>query len=121
MGCGSSYTPAYQGIGVAFPCAEVNIANGLDRGFAVLQTPSSATHVIVVGAGTISYLTADPTLKLGLTNWVDFEVVLNGYLNSSTHDNLTGVLVSNGHGFGDTIFKIKFNVLGNDGGAVLWH
>jgi hypothetical protein len=37
--------PAYQGIGVAFPCAEVNIANGLDRGFAVLQTPSSATHV----------------------------------------------------------------------------
>jgi hypothetical protein len=33
--------PAYRSIGVAFPCAEVNIANGLDRGFAVLQTPSS--------------------------------------------------------------------------------
>ena len=40
--------PAYQGIGVAFPCIEVNIANGLDRGFAVLQKPSRATHVIVV-------------------------------------------------------------------------
>lgn len=76
------------------------------------------THTNYVGAGTISYLTADPTLKLGLTNWVDFEVVLNGYLNSSTHDNLTGALVSNGHGFGDTILKTKFNVLGNDGGAV---
>ena len=49
---------------------------------------------------------------------VDFEVVLNGYLNSSTHDNLTGALVRNGHGIGDTIFKTKFNVLGNDGGAV---
>jgi CDP-diacylglycerol pyrophosphatase len=40
--------PAYRSIGVAFPCAEVNIANGLDRGFAVLQTPSSAAHVLVV-------------------------------------------------------------------------
>ncbi|MGH6838043.1 MAG: CDP-diacylglycerol diphosphatase [Methylocella sp.] len=40
--------PAYESIGVAFPCAEVNIANGLDRGFVVLQTPSSAMHVIVV-------------------------------------------------------------------------
>jgi hypothetical protein len=76
------------------------------------------THTNYLGASTISYLTADPTLKLGLTNWVDFEVVLNGYLNSSTHDNLTGALIRNGHGFGDTIFKTKFNVLGNDGGAV---
>jgi CDP-diacylglycerol pyrophosphatase len=40
--------PAYQSIGVAFPCLEVNIANGLDRGFVVLQTPSSAAHVLVV-------------------------------------------------------------------------
>lgn len=76
------------------------------------------THTNYLGTGTKSYQTADPTLKLGLTNWIDFEVVLNGYLNSSSHDNLTGALVSNGHGFGDTIFKTKFNVLGNDGGAV---
>jgi CDP-diacylglycerol pyrophosphatase len=40
--------PAYRSIGVAFPCAEVNIANGLDRGFVVLRAPSSAAHVIVV-------------------------------------------------------------------------
>lgn len=46
--------PAYQSIGVAFPCAEVNIADDLDRGFAVLQTPSSATHVIVVPTTRIS-------------------------------------------------------------------
>ncbi len=46
--------PAYQGIGVAFPCAEVNIANGLDRGYVVLQTPSSATHVLVVATTRIS-------------------------------------------------------------------
>jgi Putative MetA-pathway of phenol degradation len=75
------------------------------------------THTNYLGAGTLSYLAADPTIKLGLTNSIDFEVELNGYLNSSTHDNLTGSLISNGHGFGDTIFKIKFNVLGNDGGT----
>jgi CDP-diacylglycerol pyrophosphatase len=34
--------PAYRSIGVAFPCAEVNIANSLDRGFAVLQL-----HILV--------------------------------------------------------------------------
>jgi hypothetical protein len=75
------------------------------------------THTNYLGAGTLSYLAADPTIKLGLTNSIDFEVELNGYLNSSTHDNLTGALISNGHGFGDTIFKIKYNVLGNDGGT----
>jgi CDP-diacylglycerol pyrophosphatase len=46
--------PAYRSIGVAFPCLEVNIANSLDRGFAVLQAPSSATHVIVVPTARIS-------------------------------------------------------------------
>jgi CDP-diacylglycerol pyrophosphatase len=46
--------PAYQSIGVGFPCAEVNIAEGLERGFAVLRVPSSATHVIVVPTAPIS-------------------------------------------------------------------
>jgi CDP-diacylglycerol pyrophosphatase len=45
---------AYQSIGVAFPCLKVNIANGLDRGFAVLQAPSSAAHIIVVPTARIS-------------------------------------------------------------------
>jgi CDP-diacylglycerol pyrophosphatase len=46
--------PAYRSIGVAFPCAKVNIADGLDRGFAVLQAPSSVAHVIVVPTTRIS-------------------------------------------------------------------
>jgi hypothetical protein len=75
------------------------------------------THTNYLGAGTISYLTADPILKLGLTNWVDFEVELNGYLNVSTHNNRSGALISSGHGFDDTLIKTKFNVFGNDGGT----
>jgi CDP-diacylglycerol pyrophosphatase len=61
--------PAYRGIGVAFPCAEVNIANGLDRGFAVLQTPSSATHVIVVPTTRISGIENPVLLRENAPNY----------------------------------------------------
>jgi hypothetical protein len=73
-------------------------------------------HTNYAGLGTQFYEVADPTIKLGLTNWVDFELVINGYQNAATHDNLTGALVANGHGFGDTILKFKINLVGNDGG-----
>jgi hypothetical protein len=75
------------------------------------------THTNYLGAGTVTYLTADPVIKLGLTNSLELDVDLNGYLNSSTHSNASGALISNGHGFGDTFFKLKYNVLGNDGGT----
>jgi CDP-diacylglycerol pyrophosphatase len=45
---------AYRSLGVAFPCLEVNLTNGLERGFAVLQAPSSAAHVLVVPTSRIS-------------------------------------------------------------------
>jgi hypothetical protein len=69
------------------------------------------------GLSTRFFETADPTIKLGLTNTIDFELVLNGYQNTVTHSNQTGALVANGHGFGDTILKIKINLVGDDGGA----
>ena len=46
--------PVYNSVGAAFPCLEINVDNGLDRGFAVLQAPLSATHVIVVPTARIS-------------------------------------------------------------------
>jgi CDP-diacylglycerol pyrophosphatase len=58
--------PVYQAIGMAFPCAEVNIANGLDRGFAVLRTLSSAAHVIVVPTTPVSGIES-PALLSGNT------------------------------------------------------
>jgi CDP-diacylglycerol pyrophosphatase len=46
---------AYSSTGVPFPCLEVNnIANGEERGYAVLQAPLSATHVVVVPTTRIS-------------------------------------------------------------------
>ena len=61
--------PAYQGIGVAFPCVEVNIAKGLDRGFVVLQKPSSATHVIVVPTIPISGIESPALLSENAPNY----------------------------------------------------
>jgi len=61
--------PAYQDIGVAFPCADVSIANGLDRGFAVLRTPSSATHIIVVPTTRISGIESPALLKKNAPNY----------------------------------------------------
>jgi Putative MetA-pathway of phenol degradation len=75
------------------------------------------THINFAGAGTQIFETADPVIKLGLTNSIDVELVLNGYLVSTTHSNQTGALIANGHGFGDTIIKTKINLVGDDGGT----
>jgi hypothetical protein len=69
------------------------------------------------GLGTQYFQTADPTIKLGLTNWLDFEYVLNAYQNTTTRNNQTGQIVSSARGFGDTVLKFKANLIGNDGGV----
>lgn len=61
--------PAYQGIGVAFPCTGINIESGLDRGFAVLRAPSSTTHVIVVPTTPISGIESPGLLKKDAPNY----------------------------------------------------
>jgi CDP-diacylglycerol pyrophosphatase len=61
--------PAYQSIGVGFPCAEVNIADGLERGFAVLRAPSSATHVIIVPTARISGIESPALLRENAPNY----------------------------------------------------
>ena len=61
--------PAYQSIGVGFPCSEVNIAEGLERGFAVLRAPSSATHVIVVPTARISGIESPALLRENAPNY----------------------------------------------------
>ncbi len=61
--------PAYQSIGVGFPCVEVNIAAGLDRGFAVLRAPSSATRVIVIPTTPISGIESPALLRENAPNY----------------------------------------------------
>ena len=70
------------------------------------------------GQTTRSYETADPLLKLGLTNNIDFEIKLDGLIDTRTKDNLTGTTLSAGRGFGDITLLSKINLLGNDGGKL---
>ena len=69
------------------------------------------------GVTTKLYQAFDPVLKLGLTNWADFELQFNGYQNLAATDNATGAAVAKGSGFGDVFVKSKINLFGNDGGA----
>jgi CDP-diacylglycerol pyrophosphatase len=61
--------PAYQSIGVGFPCTQVSIADGLERGFAVLRAPSSTTHVIVVPTTLISGIESPALLRENAPNY----------------------------------------------------
>ena len=73
-------------------------------------------HANDAGLDTQFFETADPTIKLGLTNSIDFEIVFNAYQNAITRNDRTGEIVASARGFGDTMLKAKFNLVGNDGG-----
>jgi hypothetical protein len=64
---------------------------------------------------TRQWTVADPTLKLGVTNWMDAELTVVPYThiriaNRSTHQAQTF------QGFGDMVGRLKMNLFGNDGG-----
>jgi CDP-diacylglycerol pyrophosphatase len=40
--------PVYQAFGLTFPCLQVDVSKGIDRGFAVLPSPSGQAHIILV-------------------------------------------------------------------------
>ena len=68
------------------------------------------------GITTRYYQFADPVLKAGLTNSVDFELGFGGYQQSVTTGG--GIAAIRGSGFGDLTPRLKWNLLGNDGGDV---
>ena len=69
------------------------------------------------GVTTTTQLFTNPTLKLGLTNNLDFEVNIAPYEQVSTHDKASGVTTTYS-GVGDLFLKAKLNLLGDDGGSV---
>jgi Putative MetA-pathway of phenol degradation len=68
--------------------------------------------------GTRSVQAFDPTLKLGLTNWMDFEVQFNGLQYTESFDGNSPFSFQNNAGFGDVFLRAKMNLLGNDSGPV---
>jgi len=79
------------------------------------------TDLVVFGYGdangtrTRDWTAPDPTLKLGLTNSIDAELQITPYQSNTT---TTGGVSQRVSGWGDTYFRLKFNVLGDDHGPV---
>jgi len=67
------------------------------------------------GVRTEQWTVVDPTLKLGLTNTIDAELQIAPYESVVTKSAANTTSVS---GVGDTVARLKINVLGDDQGAV---
>jgi Putative MetA-pathway of phenol degradation len=88
----------------------------IDAGHFELETDLvNYTYSNFLGVTTHNIQVLDPTLKLGLTNWMDFEVQFNG-LQSGSFGGVSATNIPNGTGFGDVFLRAKANLFGNDGG-----
>ena len=67
------------------------------------------------GVRTQQWTIVDPTLKLGLTNTVDGELQITPYESLATTSAGTTETIA---GVGDTYARLKFNMIGDDGGDV---
>jgi len=68
------------------------------------------------GVITRNWQALDPTMKVGLTNWMDVEVQLNGLQTSQSFDGASGAPLLTATGFGDVLLRAKMNMFGNDSG-----
>lgn len=86
----------------------------VDAGHFELETDLfNYTYSRYLGVTTRSFEALDPNLKVGLTNWADFEIQFNGL---QSFDNTTGTGGMHGAGFGDVTLRTKVNLFGNDDG-----
>ena len=78
----------------------------------------SYTYSKYLGITTHSYEAFDPNLKIGITDWADFEIQFNGLQSQQSFDGAAGASVAHGTGFGDVFLRTKINLFGNDSGPV---
>jgi Putative MetA-pathway of phenol degradation len=91
----------------------------VDAGHVELETDFvSYTYSRYLGITTHNYEAFDPNLKIGITNWADFEIQFNGLQSQQSFDSATGASPSHGTGFGDVLLRTKINLFGNDGGPM---
>lgn len=69
------------------------------------------------GVRTRTWILSNTNFKLGLTNWMDLQVFPQFYVNTRTSGPAFGKPVDH-DGFGDTIVRLKINLLGDDGGKL---
>jgi Putative MetA-pathway of phenol degradation len=74
------------------------------------------TYANYLGMITPSIQAIDPTLKLGVTNWMDIEVQFNGLQSSQSFDVTSRGSMLNGAGLGNFFLRTKMNLFGDDAG-----
>ena len=91
----------------------------VDAGHIELETDFvNYTYSRYLGITTHSFEAFDPNLKIGITDWADFEIQFNGLQSQRSFDSTTGAPVAHGDGFGDVFLRTKINLFGNDSGPV---
>ncbi len=91
----------------------------IDAGHVEIETDFvSYTYSKYLGITTHSIEAFDPNLKIGITNWADFEIQFNGLQSQQSFDSSTGASVEHGLGFGDVFLRTKINLFGDDSGPV---
>jgi hypothetical protein len=89
----------------------------IDAGHFELETDLvNYSYSKYLGIATHSVQALDPNLKLGVTNWLDFEIQFNGLQSSRSFGSESGATVARGAGFGDVVLRTKMNLFGNDDG-----
>ena len=84
------------------------------------QLESDVYNVTQQSGGGVTQTTelfTNPTLKLGVTNTLDLEVNIAPYERVTTHDAAAATTTAAG-GVGDLFLRAKWNLKGDDGGAV---
>src|SRR5579863_5417724 len=87
----------------------------IDAGHFEIETDLANTTISNSnGSTTHSFQTLDPTLKLGLTNWMDFEVQFNGLQYADTFDGTSPFNFQNTTGFGDVFLRSEERRVGKE-------
>jgi hypothetical protein len=66
---------------------------------------------------TIDTAYAPVNVRVGLTNSMDLQIVLEPYLETLTRNVTSGAFLDKSHGVGDVTARLKINFWGNDGGG----
>jgi hypothetical protein len=91
----------------------------IDAGHVELEMDTfNETYSKYLGIATRSIQAFDPNVRIGITNWAEFDIQFNGLQSSRSLDSEAGAIAAQGSGFGDVVLRTKMNLFGNDDGPV---
>ena len=91
----------------------------IDAGHVELEMDTfNYTYSKYLGIASRSIQAFDPNVRIGITNWAEFDIQFNGLQSARSLGSGSGAIVPDGTGFGDVVLRTKMNLFGNDDGPV---